>query len=150
MKHLVHAFCILVCLNSQANSGTLTATHNIRSGQLIGIEDVHVGLDQSLGGLSNPNDIIGLQAKTNIFRGTVILPSMIGRPTLVERNQLVNLVFLNAALRIETQGRALGRGSIGESVPVLNISSKKTVQGTIQNDGSILVDGSTFNNVITQ
>ena len=51
----------------------------------------------------------------------------------------MTLVFLKGGLRIATEGRALGRGSEGEIIRVMNLSSRTTVSGRIQSDGSIEV-----------
>lgn len=66
-------------------------------------------------------------------------PSDLGTPTLVERNQIVNLVYMSGTLTILADGRALTRGAEGDVIRVMNLASKTTVSGRIAPDGRILV-----------
>ena len=68
-----------------------------------------------------------------------ILTSQIGAPALVERNQLVRMTYAQGTLSIVTEGRALDRAGAGELVRVMNLASRKTVTGTVAEDGSIEV-----------
>jgi flagella basal body P-ring formation protein FlgA len=63
----------------------------------------------------------------------------IGPPALVERNSIVRMNYSRGPLRIVTDGRALDRAAVGETVRVMNLSSKQTVTGTVAPDGSIEV-----------
>ncbi|WP_340425144.1 flagellar basal body P-ring formation chaperone FlgA [Yoonia sp. GPGPB17] len=55
--------------------------------------------------------------------------------TVVERNQIVPLLFEKNGLIISTDGRALGRAGPGDTIRVMNIGSRTTVSATIGNDG---------------
>ena len=63
----------------------------------------------------------------------------VGPPAIVDRNDLVVLVFNRQPLSISTEGRALGRGAVGERIRVMNLSSRTTVTGLIRPDGQIEV-----------
>jgi flagella basal body P-ring formation protein FlgA len=63
----------------------------------------------------------------------------VGPPTLVERNQVVPLIYLRGGLEIMTEGRSLDRAGIGDHVRVMNLASRATVSGRVTARGQILV-----------
>ena len=66
-------------------------------------------------------------------------PEDLGAPALVERNQIVSLVYRSGGLVILADGRALARGAEGDVIRVMNLASKTTVSGRVGPDGRILV-----------
>jgi flagella basal body P-ring formation protein FlgA len=76
-----------------------------------------------------------------IYAGRPVRPGDVGPPAIVERNQIVPLVFQSSILRIETEARALARAGEGERIRVLNLTSRAPVTGRVQPDGTILVKG---------
>jgi flagella basal body P-ring formation protein FlgA len=81
--------------------------------------------------------ILGREARVTIFKGDTVDPAMLARPTLVERNQRVTLVYSAGALEIRAEGRALGRGGEGDSVRAINTTSKQTVTAVVAADGTL-------------
>jgi flagella basal body P-ring formation protein FlgA len=51
----------------------------------------------------------------------------------------VSLVYRRGPLSILAEGRALGRGGVGDSVRVINIASRATVTGLVAPDGTLTV-----------
>ena len=51
----------------------------------------------------------------------------------------MTLAYESAALRIETEGRALGAGGEGDVIRVMNISSRATLMARVNADGSVTV-----------
>ena len=47
--------------------------------------------------------------------------------------------FVSGALEITTTGRAMGEATEDEAVAILNLNSKKIVNGIVQKDGWVLV-----------
>lgn len=92
-------------------------------------------------GLSEPAQVIGQETRVTVYAGRPLRPGDIGPPAVVERNQIVPLVYDSTILRIETEARALARAGAGELIRVLNLSSRNPVTGRVQPDGSVLVEG---------
>lgn len=111
----------------------------IRAKEIIAAEDIMPKSVQVPGALNLPEDLIGQEARVALYPGRPIRPGDVGPPAIVDRNDIVALVFLRNGLRIVTEGRVLGRGSVGESVRVMNMSSRATLMGRIRPDGSIEV-----------
>lgn len=125
-----------------AAAETLVATRTIRAMAAIGPEDVTLVAGQIPGALSSPAEAVGLEARVVLYAGRPIRPGDVGPAATVERNGIVPLVFRRGGLTILSEGRALGRGGPGEVIPVMNLSSRTTVQGRIGPDGAVHVAGS--------
>lgn len=83
--------------------------------------------------------VIGREARVALYPGRPIRAGDIGTPAVIERNQLVPLVYVRGGLRIETEGRALVRAGPGEFVRVMNLSSRATVTGRVTKTGRVEV-----------
>lgn len=132
----------LICtfLFSSASFGdTLVAARTIPSRTIIMPEDVAFTDAETLGSLRSMEEVIGKEARVAIYAGRPIRKGDIGSPALVERNQIVTLAYTNGGLNISVEARSLGRGSAGDVLRFMNLDSRSTISGTIQNDGSILV-----------
>ncbi len=129
----------LSLLAGLASADTLVAARTIRSQTLLSAADVVVVRNDLPGKLSRPEDIEGLEARVVLYEGRAISVSDVGPPAIIDRNQIVTLVFSKGSLSIATEARALGRGGVGDAIRVMNLASKKSVTGIVGLDGSVLV-----------
>ncbi|WP_295078083.1 flagellar basal body P-ring formation chaperone FlgA [Tabrizicola sp.] len=130
---------LLVALATPVSAESLVATRTIRAKSVVAPEDLVLVSAALPGALSDPGQAVGLEARVAIYAGKPIRAGDLGPPTLVERNQLVTLVFLSGGLAISTEGRALARGAEGEEIRVMNLGSRNTVMGRIGPDGAVYV-----------
>lgn len=130
---------LLVSVAAPVSAESLVATRTIRAKSLVAPEDLTLVSAELPGALSDPDQAIGLEARVAIYPGKPIRAGDLGPPTLVERNQLVTLVFVSGELAISTEGRALASGSEGEEIRVMNLGSRNTVMGRIGPDGAVYV-----------
>lgn len=132
---------IAVVLSSPlvARAESLVAAATIRANTVIAPEHLAMTDDAHVGALQNPSDAIGMEARVVLFAGRPIRPTDLGPPALVERNQIVLLVYQHAGLTISSEGRALGRAAAGEVIRVINLSSRSAVTGTVDPTGHVLV-----------
>lgn len=130
---------LLICVE-QAQANSVVSARPIRANSVVSAADVAVSSPTIQGAFTDPRDVIGLEAKVAIYPGRPIFHRDLREPAAVERNETVQLVFKRGGLFIQTEGRALGRGSVGETIRVMNLSSRKTVFGEIHDDGSVVVD----------
>lgn len=117
----------------------IVAARTIRSLSVIGPEDIAFSAGESPGAASAIAEVLGKEARVMLYPGRPIRLDQIGPPALVERNQIVSLVYQAGGLRIATEARALDRAALGEPVRVMNLASRKTVSGTVVADGSVAV-----------
>lgn len=119
---------------------TVVPTHTLRPGDEVSESDVKLLDTPTPGVFSDVSQVIGLEVQRALYRGRPIGSGDVGAPALVERNQIVTIIFETGALSIETEGRALGRGGLGDRLKVLNLSSKNTVVGRVAGTGEVIVN----------
>lgn len=129
----------LLILGSASVADVVTPTRTLRPGTLITAADLVVK-DADQGGMFDRiDDVVGQEARVALYAGRPIPFDAIGPPALINRNEIVALHFQTAGLSITTEGRALERGGIGDRVRIMNLSSRATLFGFVQPDGSIKV-----------
>ena len=79
------------------------------------------------GGFADVHELIGMETRVVLYAGRPILRGDVGPPAIVQRNQIVPLIYSGGGLRIVTEGRALGRGAAGETIRIMNLTSRTTV-----------------------
>lgn len=137
---ILRAAFLSACLTPiPALADTLTAARVIRANSVIELTDIVVADASIPGALTNTNDVIGKEARVTLYPGRPIMPSHIGPAALVTRNQSVTLVYMQGGLSIATEGRALSRGGVDDTVRVMNLESRTTVIGQVRADGTIQV-----------
>lgn len=122
-----------------AMADTVIAAATIRPGTVIGPEHLALADGTVPGALSRPEEALGLEARVVLYAGRPVREADLGPPALVDRNQIVTLVFVEAGLAIETTGRALDRAAVGEPARALNLASRSTVTGVVDDRGRIRV-----------
>jgi flagella basal body P-ring formation protein FlgA len=130
---------LFLLLPTQAMADSLVATRTIRAQSVLTAEDVTLVAAEIPGALSNANLALGQEARVMIYPGRPIRAVDLGPLAIVERNQIIPLAFQAGALVITTEGRALARGAVGDVIPVMNLSSRSKVFGTIGLDGFVSV-----------
>ena len=131
------AAAALLALPVQAD--TLVAARTIPAQTLIGPDDLLLQAVDVPGGTDDALLLIGMEARTSLYAGRPVRPADVGAPALVDRNQIVPLIYDVGGLRIATEGRALGRAGAGEILRVMNLSSRATVSARVSEDGAAYV-----------
>lgn len=130
---------VLAAMAFPATADTLVATRTIRAMAVIGPEDVALAPGSVPGTLDNASDALGMEARITLYAGRPIRAADIGPPAVVERNQIVPLVYQAGPLSILAEGRALARAGIGDTIRVMNLASRSTVSGRVRPDGTVVV-----------
>ncbi|WP_425071527.1 flagellar basal body P-ring formation chaperone FlgA [Sagittula sp. S175] len=124
---------------STAQADTVVATQTIRPQQIITSDAVKLDPSTVAGAYTALHQVVGQEAQYALYPGRALMIGAVGEPALIERNQVVELIYEYGGLRIVTEGRALDRGAAGDRIRVMNISSRTSLFGTISPDGTILV-----------
>jgi len=140
MARLLLSLVLVAILAPLAHADVLLAARTMRAGTAIGVGDVILTLDPApVGTATQLDEAIGQEARTTLYAGRPIPLASLGPTALVERNQLVTLVFNQGGLNIRADGRALGRGAEGDEVRIMNLGSRSTVFGTVAGPGLVVV-----------
>jgi len=134
---MMRALLFLALLPASVLADDLVATRHLPAGTILSPEDIAVAPGPRQGPALA--EALGRQLRTAVYEGRAISKGHLTAPTLVSRNQLVTLTYESAALRIETEGRALGAGSEGDVIRVMNLSSRATLMARINADGTMTV-----------
>lgn len=130
---------IVGLLAAPAMADTVLAARTIRAQSLIMPQDLVVKQVDVIGAIADPSQVIGQEARVALYAGRPIRPGDVGPPAVVERNQIIALVYDQSGISITTEGRSLGRAGPGEIVRVMNLSSRITVSGQVLPDGRVIV-----------
>lgn len=138
MRWAFLAFILLTA--TEAAAEMLVPVRMIRAREVIAAADLTVDRADAAGALSDPADLIGQEAQVVLYPGRPIRPNDVGPPAIVDRNDLITLVFLRGGLSIRADGRSLGRGAAGDTIRAMNLGSRATVSGRILADGTVEVE----------
>jgi flagella basal body P-ring formation protein FlgA len=124
---------------------TLNLTRAINRGDIIAADDV-VTIKQPRRVVGNvkaieASQIIGMAAKRTLRPDNQITLADFAPPVLVARGDTVTLVFELPGIMLTARGTAQDSGIKGESVTVLNPTSKRIVHGTVVGQGKVQVVG---------
>lgn len=134
------AFAIFIMfLGTSTNADTIVAARMIRAQETLSISDIRVVSSTTAGAHSRVEDVLGKETRITLYPGTPIMKGQVIAPAVIERNEFVSLTFQQGGLQIMAEGRALGRGGVGDSIRVMNTSSKAVLFGTINADGTVTV-----------
>lgn len=90
-------------------------------------------------GLTDPDHIIGSEAKRRLSPGRVLTSRDVGPPRLVRRGQPVRVVYADGELKLSALGTARDDGAFGEPVRVVNPESRLQVQGIATGPAEVTV-----------
>jgi flagella basal body P-ring formation protein FlgA len=118
---------------------SVVALSGIRAQTVITAQMVALAEADTLGAYTALEQVIGKEARINIYPGRAIMLDALGAPAILERNQNVVMRFTRGALTIYSEGRVLERAGVGERVRVMNMDSKAVIFGRVAADGVIEV-----------
>jgi len=131
---------ILILLFPTAALGdSVVAARVIKAQTPLVAEDVMLVAADIPGALTDPAQAIGQEARVAIYPGRPVLGANLGPAAMVDRNQIVPLIYQAGRLAIRTEGRALSRGAEGEVIEVMNLASRTKVTGRVGADGGVTV-----------
>lgn len=130
---------ILAILGAPLGAETIVAARTLPARTIISPDDVLLRDVNVVGGLAQIETVIGQEARVALYAGRPIRLGDIGPPAVVERNQVVMLVYERGSIMISTDGRALDRAGPGDLIRVMNLTSRATVTARIDETGTAFV-----------
>jgi flagella basal body P-ring formation protein FlgA len=116
-------------------------TRKIAKGSVIGEGDV-AWVDIRTGNIRRQtatelDQVVGKEAKRQIRPDTPIRFNDLWEPRLVRKGSLVTLSVQTRYMLLQTNGQAVENGARGDVVRILNLKSRKTVQGIVVGDNEV-------------
>ncbi len=84
---------------------------------------------------------VGKAARRPLSAGQMMRANDLVRQEIVARNEVVTVVFEAPGLILSMRGRAQEAGAQGDIISIMNLQSKKILQGTIIGAGRVAVNG---------
>ncbi|VAV93559.1 Flagellar basal-body P-ring formation protein FlgA [hydrothermal vent metagenome] len=131
-------FMALLLLAQPALADTIVAARTLRAQTILTGQDLAIKRNDIDGGVT-AEQLIGMEARISLYAGRPITLADVGPPALIERNQVVPLIYEMNGLRILSEGRSLARAGPGEYVRVMNMSSRTTITGRVMPDGRVRI-----------
>jgi flagella basal body P-ring formation protein FlgA len=82
---------------------------------------------------------VGMQARRQLRAGQPLKVADLAKPDLVQRDQSVTLIYDTPGLYLTVRGKAQESGTEGDVVNVLNLQSKRAVQGIVTGRGQVSI-----------
>jgi flagella basal body P-ring formation protein FlgA len=96
------------------------------------------------GYITDRSQLIGKAVSRHLRAGSFIQTSDIQDPILINRNDIVTVVFQSGQLSLTVLGRALDEGAKGETIRILNLQSKRTIAASVLKAGTVSVSFNPF------
>jgi flagella basal body P-ring formation protein FlgA len=85
-------------------------------------------------------DVIGKVLKKDVPMNTIVANQMLEEPVAVQRGEIVNVIAENKKLLIQSKGKMIDKGRVGDMVRVKNISSGREITGRVTANNAVTVD----------
>jgi flagella basal body P-ring formation protein FlgA len=85
------------------------------------------------------SDVVGLAARGNLRAGQALRGADLMKPEIVKKNDMVLLHYEVPGIVLTMRGQATESGTEGDIVNVLNVQSKRTVQGIVTGPGRVTI-----------
>ena len=109
----------------------------VRAGDVEFVEVREEGLRREI--LVDADRVIGQSARRPLRAGEMLRENDLRAPLLVSRNGLVTIVLRNGGMSLSAQGRALEDGARGETIRVVNVQSKRTIEAQVIGPDAVAV-----------
>ncbi len=119
---------------------TATVTRDVERGDILKASDVALERRPRAEVGNAPLDrvpAVGMQTKRSLRAGAVLRMADLTKPDLVQRGQSVTLMYQSAGITLTIRAKALDSGTEGDTVTVLNLQSKREVQGVVVGTGQV-------------
>lgn len=100
------------------------------------------GLESDI--ILDTEDLVGMTARKSISSETPIKDSDVIPPLLVERNDMVTVQMKAGPILITTKARALDMGSKGDIIQIMNLDSRKILEGVVIGPQVVSVSNSNY------
>ena len=134
---------IFVPVSVSATTRVVVLTRSLRRGTRIGPDDVAIETRNIFPGtsplLSNTRDALGQTLARGLPQGMALTTGMVKPPRLVSRGDRITLIVSYRSLEVRSVGEALEDGVVGQKIALTNVDSRRTVEGWVQKDGTVLV-----------
>jgi flagella basal body P-ring formation protein FlgA len=111
-------------LKEALRHGTLISKYDL---DMIEIREADLGPETII----NAEELIGMTPRRVMIAGQPIRATEVEAPKIINRGDMVTMIFKKGALTLTAQGKALQPGTKGDAIRVVNTGSNKAVEGIV-------------------
>jgi flagella basal body P-ring formation protein FlgA len=89
--------------------------------------------------ITTPEQAVGMAARRAMRPGDVLRQTDLAKAELVARNDNVTITYQVPGITLTMRGKALEGGAQGDTISVLNMQSKRSIQATVAGPGHVMV-----------
>lgn len=139
MKSLTLASCGLLLWAATAGNADIVAKRTIRAQAILTEDDLAIRAGANSDAGAELSEFVGMETREVLYAGRPISRNQLGKPAIVQRNEIVQMIYLTGSVQIVTEGRALGRAALGETIRVMNLASRTTVSAQVDGPARVRV-----------
>jgi len=89
---------------------------------------------------SSIDEIVGRALKRDLSMNAMVTKQMLEDPVTMQRGETVDIVAENGKIIVQTKGKTVDKGKMGDVIRVKNITSGKEIQGRITANNTVTVE----------
>jgi flagellar basal body P-ring formation protein FlgA len=119
----------------------VTVEHPVEHGEVLKLSDLVIVRRPKAEGIviSDIHAAAGLAARHELRPGQPLRQADLIKPAIVQRNDTVTIVYEAPGLSLTLRGQSQDVGALGDTINVLNVQSKRVVQGVVSGPGRVTV-----------
>jgi flagella basal body P-ring formation protein FlgA len=123
----------------------VTVEHPVEHGEVLKLSDLTVARRPKAEGpvISDIHAAAGLAARHQLRPGQPLHQADLMKPMIVQHNDTVTIVYEAPGLSLTLRGQAQDAGALGDTISVINVQSKRAVQGVVSGPGRVTVAAAT-------
>jgi flagella basal body P-ring formation protein FlgA len=127
--------------SAAAKVEVLTYNRSLEAGEIVQPEDLSwTKLAAAPAGAPRDADaLIGKAARRPLRSGAAASTRDVTNPLVVKRDDMVEVVFAMDGVNLSLQAKAMGAAAVGDTVSLMNLSSKKVIQAVVAAPGKAVV-----------
>lgn len=134
---LIGAAGLFLAPVSSALASSVVAKSTMKRGTQITADDIKIHSDNESEYQALAEQYVGMSVVRTISSGAVVRPRDVAEPLQVRRNSSVKMIYRLGRMEITATGRALGEGRMGDIISVMNVDSRKRVEGRVTGMGTV-------------
>jgi len=122
---------------------TAVLTRSLAKGELVRKSDIMLArkpkTELKADAFDTLDHLVGMEARAAIPAGQPLRQADLIKPDRIKRDESITLVYEVPGILLTCRGKALESGADGDVISVLNVQSKRTVQGTVTGPGRVTI-----------
>jgi flagella basal body P-ring formation protein FlgA len=118
-------------------------TRSVERGEVLKASDVILQRRpkaEAVGDLATATRAVGMASRRALRANQILKYADLAKPEIVQRDQNVTLIYDAPGLHLSMMGKATESGAEGDVVSVMNVQSKRIVQGVVSGPGRVTLN----------